>query len=82
MPVESLTKLKADADREQAQVLAEVRTHAKAKLEKAESELLVEEQKVRAELAVAKDGMAEEIVKSLMAKSRPKMESHSEALRM
>lgn len=77
-----LTELKVDADREQAQVLAEVRAEAKVKLDKAESELLHEEKRVRAELALAKDEMAEEIVKSLMAKSRPKMESHSEALRM
>jgi len=77
-----LTELKGQADSEQAQVLAEVRAQAKIRLEKAEAELVLEEKRVRAELALAKDEMADEIVRSLMAKSRPKMESHSEALRM
>lgn len=77
-----LTELKAQADSEQAQILAEVRAQAKVKLEKAESELMLEEKRVRAELLLTKDQMADEIVKSLMARSRPKMESHSEALRM
>ena len=77
-----LTELKAEADSEQAQALAQVRAQAKAKLEQAEKELLHEENRVRAELLLAKDEMAEEIVKSLMAKPRPKMESHSEALRV
>ena len=77
-----LTELKAKADHEQAQVLAEVRKKAKARLDSAEAELLQEEKRVRAELIPAKDEMADEIVKSLMAKPRPKMESQSEVLRM
>lgn len=63
-----LTDLKHQADNEQAEMLLQVRMQAKARLHESEQALAVEESKVRSELALATDVMADEIVKALMMK--------------
>jgi F-type H+-transporting ATPase subunit b len=77
-----LAKLKSASDSEQAKALEEIRKHAKERLHKAELDLHVEEERVRSELALLTNDMADEIVKALMAKKKPKMESQGEALTM